>query len=253
MRRHPLVIGNWKMHGSQSFIEDFVGKLQVGSGSTEVALAVPYPYLSQLQVLARHREISVAAQQVSSHAEGAYTGEVSAGMLGEFGCQYVLVGHSECRSYHGETDADVTAKFAAVMKAGMRPVLCVGESLLAREAGKAIQVILAQCDAVCSTTEPVGEFVIAYEPVWAIGTGKIPTVEEVQAVHEAIRNGLEKVHNEIAKRTRILYGGSVKPSNCAELFAAADVDGGLVGGASLQPAVFSEVIEICNKSCLSYM
>jgi triosephosphate isomerase len=253
MQRKPLVIGNWKMHGSQSFTTDFVQALSVDSGPTEVALAVPYPYLSQLQGLIAQSAIAVAAQTVSAHAEGAYTGEVSAPMLREFGCQYVLVGHSERRCYHGETDADVAGQFAAAMQAGMQPVLCVGESLSARESGDAISVIMAQCEAVWETTELVGEFVMAYEPVWAIGTGKVPTVAEVQAVHAAIRDGLEKVHNEIAKRTRILYGGSVKPSNCGDLFAAADVDGGLIGGASLQPAVFSEVIEICNKSCLSYM
>lgn len=248
MPRKPLVIGNWKMNGSQSFTMDYIRDFTLPVGDTEVALAVPYPYLALLQ----REGVGGAAQDVSAHQEGAYTGEVSASMLHDLGCQYVLVGHSERRSYHGESDQEVTRKFARVIQAGMQPVLCVGESLAARESGDAIEVILAQCEAVWSVLEPHDNFVVAYEPVWAIGTGKVPTVAEVQAVHQAIRGSLEKVHNEIAKRTRILYGGSVKPANCGDLFAAADVDGGLIGGASLQPSIFSEVIKICNKSCLSY-
>lgn len=249
MSRSPLVVGNWKMHGSQGFIKDFFANFQCDPGRVNVAIVPPYIYLPLLQTYAANIRVQWGAQNVSAQQQGAYTGEVSVSMLQDFQCQYVLVGHSERRCLYGETDADVREKCKVALQAGLQPIVCVGESWAAREAGEAVAVITAQCEVVLSGIELTDHLIFAYEPVWAIGTGKVPTVEQVQTVHAAIRRTVEKYDNEIAKRMRILYGGSVKPSNCSDLFSAPDVDGGLIGGASLQPHVFKEVIEICNKSC----
>ena len=235
MKRSRLVAGNWKMHGSRASIATLLDALVKGnSGSdgagSDCAVCPPFPYLAQVAERLRGTEIAWGAQNVSEHAQGAYTGEVSAAMLAEFGCRYVIVGHSERRQLCGESDAQAAAKFAAVRAAGMTPILCVGETLEERDAGKTEAVVARQLDAVVFE-----KGVLAYEPVWAIGTGRNATPEQAQAVHAFLR---KKVPSE----TPILYGGSVKPQNAAAIFAMPDVDGGLIGGASLVAADF---VAIC--------
>jgi triosephosphate isomerase len=186
---------------------------------------VPYPYLQQASERLAGTGIALGAQNVSEHAQGAYTGEVSAAMLLEFGCRYVIVGHSERRQLYGESDGQVAAKFAAARKAGLAPILCVGETLEEREAGRTEVVVGRQLDAVMKTTT-FKTAILAYEPVWAIGTGRNATPEQAQAVHAFLRA-------KVPQGTRILYGGSMKPANAAGLLAMPDIDGGLIGGASL--------------------
>jgi triosephosphate isomerase len=196
---------------------------------------VPFPYLAQAAERLRGTRIAWGAQNVSEHAQGAYTGEVSAAMLAEFGCRYVIVGHSERRQLYGETDAQVAAKFTAVRSAGMTPILCVGETLAEREAGNTEAVVARQLSPV-----RFADAVLAYEPVWAIGTGRNATPEQAQAVHAFLRQ-------RVPAETPILYGGSVKPQNAAEIFAMPDVDGGLVGGASLVAKDFLDIVKAAAK------
>ena len=226
MKRSRLVAGNWKMHGSRASIAALLDALVKGDAGAGCAVCPPFPYLAQVAERLRGSPIPWGAQNVSEHAQGAHTGEVSAAMLAEFGCRYVIVGHSERRQLYGEGDAQVAAKFAAVKAAGMTPILCVGETLEEREAGRTEAVVARQL-------EPVAfeKAVLAYEPVWAIGTGRNATPEQAQAVHAFLR---KKVPSE----TPILYGGSVKPQNAAAIFAMPDVDGGLIGGAALVAADF---------------
>ena len=228
MARTKLVAGNWKMHGSRGANQALLDALLKELGATrnaECAVCVPYPYLEQVAARLRGTPIAWGAQNVSEHAQGAYTGEVSAVMLVEFACRYVLAGHSERRQLYGETDVQVAAKFAAAQSAGLTPILCVGETLQEREGGRTEEVVARQLDAVLSKVN-FGGAVLAYEPVWAIGTGRNATPEQVQDVHSFLR---KKTGNEV----RILYGGSVKAQNAAAIFAMRDVDGGLIGGASL--------------------
>ena len=230
MARGRLVAGNWKMHGSRASIAALLDAL-VKETPPNCAVCVPFPYLAQVAERLRGSAIAWGAQNVSEHAQGAYTGEVSAAMLAEFGCRYALVGHSERRQLYGETDAQVAAKFAAARAAGITPILCVGETLQEREAGRTEEVVGRQLGAV--------EFkggVLAYEPVWAIGTGRNATPEQVQAVHAFLRK-------RVGADTPILYGGSVKPQNAPALFAMPDVDGGLIGGASLVAKDFLEIVK----------
>jgi triosephosphate isomerase len=238
MKRTPLVAGNWKMHGSrasnQSLLDAVLAGLTTLKG-VETAVCVPFPYLAQVSERLKGTAIAWGAQNLSEHAQGAYTGEVAAAMLAEFGCRYVLVGHSERRQIYRETDAQVAAKFAAAQTAGLVPILCMGETLEERDAGKTEQVVGRQLDAVL-TQSKLGNAVLAYEPVWAIGTGRNATPEQAQAVHEFLR---KKAGGE----TRILYGGSVKPQNAAAIFAKPDVDGGLIGGASLVAADFTAIAQ----------
>ncbi|MBT4884956.1 MAG: triose-phosphate isomerase [Legionellales bacterium] len=257
MLRSPVVVGNWKMHGGCAFIEDFFAKFGNSDLATEVAVLLPYIYLQQAQNMLKGSKIKWGAQNISEHGSGAYTGEISASMLQDFSCTYTLVGHSERRTLYNEANLTVASKFFMALKSGIKPILCVGESLDARENDDTFTVIESQCRAVfehddfpeyCSQG-----FLIAYEPVWSIGTGKVPSTDQVQDVHEFIRGTLGKFNNEIAKRTRILYGGSLNPGNCKNIFNCPDVDGGLVGGASLDPSTFREVVELCNKSYLQYM
>jgi len=228
MARTKLVAGNWKMHGSRGANQALLDTLlkELGAArNAECAVCVPYPYLEQVAARLRGTPIAWGAQNVSEHAQGAYTGEVSAAMLVEFACRYVLVGHSERRQLHGETDGQVAAKFAAAQAAGLTPILCVGETLDEREGKRTQEVVARQLDAVLSKVK-LGSAVLAYEPVWAIGTGRTATPEQAQDVHAFLR---KKTGSEV----RILYGGSVKAQNAAAIFAMADVDGGLIGGASL--------------------
>jgi triosephosphate isomerase (TIM) len=237
MARTRLVAGNWKMNGSRAsnsaLLDALLDALERERGA-EVAVFPPYPYLEQVAQRLAGTPIAWGAQNVSEHAPGAYTGEVSAAMLREMGCRYVIVGHSERRQLLGETDAQVAAKFAAAQSEGLTPILCVGESLQEREAGETKQVVGRQLDAVLNRTA-FGSAVLAYEPVWAIGTGRNATPEQAQEVHAFLRR-------RCSRETRILYGGSVKAQNAAAMFAMPDVDGGLVGGASLAAEEFIEIV-----------
>jgi triosephosphate isomerase len=233
MARVRLVAGNWKMHGSRASIQALLDSLLQGIPKSRVqcAVCVPFPYLAQVAERLRGRPIAGGAQNVSEHAPGAYTGEVSAAMLVEFGCRFVIVGHSERRQLYCESDAQVAAKFAAARAAGMTPILCVGETLAERDAGKTEAVVARQLGAVAFENG-----VLAYEPVWAIGTGRNATPEQAQAVHASLRK-------RVPSETPILYGGSVKPQNAAAIFAMPDVDGGLIGGASLVAKDFLDILK----------
>jgi triosephosphate isomerase len=228
--RARLVAGNWKMHGSAAANRALLDALVAGVQGVECVVCVPFPYVAQAAERLKGTTIAWGAQNVSEHAQGAYTGEVSAAMLADLGCRYVLVGHSERRQLYGETDAVAAAKFAAAQGAGLRPIFCVGETLAERDAGRTEEVVARQLDAVLGRGK-FGDAVLAYEPVWAIGTGRTATPEQAQAVHAFLRKRL-------GEATRILYGGSVKAQNAAAIFAMPDVDGGLIGGASLVAADF---------------
>jgi triosephosphate isomerase len=235
--KKKLIAGNWKMNGSLSANQALVEALMAGIGapSCGVAVCVPAPYLAQIQgLLASSRAIDLGAQDVSQHEAGAYTGEVSAAMLKEFGVRYAIVGHSERRQYHGETDATVAAKAQRALSAGITPIVCVGETLAEREAGKTEEVVKRQLAAVIHTNgHCISEVVVAYEPVWAIGTGKTATPAQAQQVHAVLRAQLHAASGH-SDRIQILYGGSMNAANAAELLAQTDIDGGLIGGASLK-------------------
>ncbi|TLM79870.1 triose-phosphate isomerase [Microbulbifer harenosus] len=246
--RKTLVAANWKMHGSKAFAEQLLAELNSGleSGecSAEVVICPPFPYLGVVGVAAENVEqLALGAQNLSEQPAGAFTGEVSADMLLDCGVRYVIVGHSERRSLYGESSELVAAKFAAAKSAGLTPILCVGESLQEREAGKTLDVIAGQIQAVIDLglAGTWHNAVVAYEPVWAIGTGKTATPEQAQEVHQFIRQQL----GDAGAETQILYGGSVKAANAAELFAMDDIDGALVGGASLEA---NEFIQICRAA-----
>ena len=235
MARTRLVAGNWKMHGSRAANRALLDGILKGlsRNGAECAVCLPFPYLADVQHWLQATPIAWGAQNVSEHEKGAYTGEVAASMLVEFGCRYVLVGHSERRQLYRETDAQVGAKYAAARKAGLTPIVCVGETLEEREAGRTEEVVGRQLDAV-----KFQGGVLAYEPVWAIGTGRNATPEQAQAVHAFLRS-------KVSKDTAILYGGSVKPQNAQALFAMPDVDGGLIGGASLVAEDFLGILRAC--------
>jgi triosephosphate isomerase len=230
MARSRLVAGNWKMHGSRASIAALLDALLKANPGSGCVVCAPFPYLAQVAERLRGGAVAWGAQNVSEHAQGAYTGEVSAAMLAEFGCRYVIVGHSERRQLYRETDEQVAAKFAAVRAAGMTPILCVGETLEERDAGRTETVVARQLGAV-----KFENAVLAYEPVWAIGTGRNATPEQAQAVHAFLRK-------RVPAETPILYGGSVKPQNAAAIFAMPDVDGGLIGGASLVAKDFLDIV-----------
>lgn len=234
--RRKLVAGNWKMHGTRAMAMVLVADIAAGRPTgIDVVVFPPYPYLPEL-IREQGRALGFGGQDVSEHdGPGAWTGEVSAAMLKDVGCTWTLAGHSERRQYHAEGDAQVAAKFVAARKAGLTPMLCVGETLEQREAGRTEPVLAAQLSTVIETAgiEAFRDAVIAYEPVWAIGTGKTATPQQAQDAHAFIRSHLAKGDAKISGLTRVLYGGSVKPANAAELFAQPDVDGGLIGGASL--------------------
>lgn len=248
--REKLVAGNWKMHGSLSenkALLDAILPQLADLSRASCAVCVPFPYLSQVQSVLQNSNISWGAQNLSQQEKGAYTGEVSASMLLDFGCKYVLVGHSERRALYGEDDATVAAKFVAAQKAGLTPILCVGESLDEREANITEQVVARQMDAVLAVAgvAAFSKAVVAYEPVWAIGTGKTASSEQAQAVHAFIRGKIAADSAEVAAGLVIQYGGSVKAGNAAQLFAMPDIDGGLIGGASLSA---DEFVAICRAA-----
>lgn len=248
-RRRPLVAGNWKMHGSLSATRERVSALVSGMGdlACEVFVAPAYPHIALAAETARGSALAIAGQDVSTEAEGARTGEVSAAMLVDAGCRYVLVGHSECRRFGGDTDELVAAKFVHAHACGLVPVLCVGETAGQRDAGETALVVLRQLDAVlrAAGVEGFRPAVLAYEPVWAIGTGRQATPEQAQEVHGLLRARMKEHDAALAASTRILYGGSVKASSASGLFAMPDVDGALVGGASLDACEF---LDICAQA-----
>lgn len=246
--RKRLVAGNWKMHGTLVQSQGLLNAIIAGIPSmrnSECAVCVPYPYLSAVQSILQNTSIKWGAQSVSEFAEGAYTGEVSTKMLNDFECHYVIVGHSERRALFGESNQKVALKYAAVQSGGMLPILCVGETLEQREAGITEQIVAEQLHAVIenSGVASLANAVIAYEPVWAIGTGKTATPQQAQDVHAFIRSNVAKHDANLASGVTILYGGSVKASNAAVLFAMPDIDGGLIGGASL---IAKDFIDICR-------
>jgi triosephosphate isomerase len=237
--RDKLVVGNWKMNGGLKQNDALLASLRSdwqASPGREIAVCVPHPYLWQAQAALSGSAIAWGAQNVNEHASGAFTGEVSAAMVAEFGCRYAIVGHSERRTLCGETDAAVGAKAAAAAAAGLTPIVCVGETLAEREAGATESVVMRQIDAVVAALgAKLGGIVMAYEPIWAIGTGRTASPHQAQEVHERIRARLAAAG---AADVALLYGGSVKADNAAALFACADIDGGLVGGASLKADEF---------------
>lgn len=250
--RQPLVAGNWKMNGSRDSVADLLGGLKAGIGqvtAAEVAVCAPAIFIPMVQSELQGSPIKWGGQDVSVHAAGAYTGETAASMLTDFGCHFVIIGHSERRAYHGETDQMVAEKFAAARTAGLVPILCVGETLEQREQGVTEDVVGRQLDAVVAHCgiDVVGEGVIAYEPVWAIGTGKTASPQQAQDVHAFIRARLAASSQAVADATRVLYGGSMNPKNAAELVAQADIDGGLIGGASLKADDFLAVCSAANR------
>ena len=249
--RQPLVAGNWKMNGSRASVAELLGGLKLGIGAVqtaEVAVCAPAIYIPDTQAQLEGSVIKWGGQDVSVHAAGAYTGEIAAGMLTDFGCHFVIIGHSERRAYHGESDALVAEKFAAARGAGLVPILCVGETLEEREGGTTEAVVDAQLDAALDVAG-VAAFaaaVIAYEPVWAIGTGVTASPEQAQEVHRHIRSQLAGHSAEIAESIQILYGGSMKGENAAGLLGQPDIDGGLIGGASLKADDFLTIARAAN-------
>lgn len=248
--RKPLVIGNWKMNGSAARVEALLSELTASdsqSPGVDIVVCPPFVYIQQVAALVSDSSLVYGAQNCAAQNDGAYTGEVSATMLHDMGCTYAIIGHSERRALFADDDAVIAQKFARLFEQGVRPVLCVGETLAQREAEQTLAVIGEQLDAVLAAN-PVAQWrdaVLAYEPVWAIGTGKTATPEQAQEVHAFIRQRLAQHDAELAQKTRILYGGSVKANNAAELFGLRDIDGGLIGGASL---VAEDFLAICSAA-----
>lgn len=248
--RRKLVAGNWKMNGTLASNEALLRAVIAGCSNfkgADYAVCVPFPYLSQAQGLLTGGNVALGAQTLSEHASGAYTGEVAGAMLKEFACSYVIVGHSERRHLYGESDSAVANKYVAAQKVELTPIFCVGETLGEREANATESVIARQLNAVFdgAGVASLASAVIAYEPVWAIGTGKTATPEQAQSVHSFIRESISRRDAALAAGVRILYGGSVKSSNAAQLLASPDVDGGLIGGASL---VAEDFLAICRAA-----
>ena len=242
--RQSLVAGNWKMNGSSASIRELIDGILSGlETKAEVLVCPPTVYAQQVCELVAGSSVKVGLQNASDKLSGAYTGEVSPLMVKDLGCEYVLIGHSERRSIYNETDEGVAAKFCALVDQGIVPVLCVGETLEERESGDTMNVVTRQIQTVLRAAGPerLANFVIAYEPVWAIGTGLTASPEQAQEVHAAIRALLAESEPAMADRTRVLYGGSMKAANAAELMAQPDVDGGLIGGASLVAADFKAI------------
>lgn len=250
LMRRNLVVGNWKMYGGLARNRTLLEGVLTGVHdlrNAECGVCVPFPYLAQAQSMLQGSQVAWGAQNVSQNEQGAFTGEVSAGMLTDFGCRYVIVGHSERRALFHESNDIAAAKFDTVIKAGLTPIFCVGETLAERESGVTEQVVARQLEVVLNHVgaQAVAKSVVAYEPVWAIGTGKTATPEQAQAVHAFIRQRVAQLDGGVAQDLRILYGGSMKPGNAAELLAMPDIDGGLIGGASL---VAEEFVAICRAA-----
>ncbi|WP_044407431.1 triose-phosphate isomerase [Thiomicrospira microaerophila] len=253
--RKPFVAGNWKMHGSKAMVISLASDLQAGLGSikgVDVAVCPPAAYIDLVKTALGEGFVQLGAQNIANEpGQGAFTGEVSVDMVKDLGCRYVIVGHSERRTLFGETDLDVARKTALVLDAGLTPILCVGETLAQREAEETEAVVAAQIRAVLNQVGVVAfeNVVVAYEPVWAIGTGKTASPEQAQAVHAFIRGLVAEQDEAIAARLIIQYGGSVKPDNAAVLFSQPDIDGGLIGGASLNAVDFLAICNAAGDAC----
>lgn len=248
--RKTFIAGNWKMNGSRDSIKALLDGLKAGIGSVDkadVAVCAPFIYLPDVAQQLAGTAIAWGAQNVSTEAKGAYTGEIAASMIADFACKYIIVGHSERRSYYGETDEIVAKKFGVVVEAGMTPIFCIGETLDEREKGVTEQVVARQVQAVIDMhgVDMLSKGVIAYEPVWAIGTGKTASPEQAQDVHAFIRGMIAEADKGVAENMIIQYGGSMNAANASELLAQADIDGGLIGGASLKPDDF---LTICTSA-----
>jgi triosephosphate isomerase len=246
--RRPLIAGNWKMNGTKAEAAELLNGIKAGVAGmqrVDVAVCPPYPYLYLAEELLADSAVAWGSQDVSEQAGGAFTGQISAAMLKDFGCRYAIVGHSERRQFNGESDALVASKYAQAVASGVVPILCIGETLEERESGKTEEVVARHIDAVLdgSGVEAFGAGIVAYEPVWAIGTGVTATPDQAQDVHAFVRERIAGRDKDIAEGLRLLYGGSMKPGNAAELIAKPDIDGGLIGGASLKAADF---VAICQ-------
>ncbi len=251
--RQPLVAGNWKMNGSVESVRELLSGVKAGIGDVgkcEVAVCPPYVFIPMAQAELSGTSIPWGGQNLSTEQSGAFTGEISGSMLTDFGCTYVIVGHSERRTLYGEDDALVAQKYAVARAAGLKPILCVGETLEERESGTTEEVVGRQLDALINLdgAGALADGVVAYEPVWAIGTGKTATPEQAQDVHAFIRNRVAQHDSAVADGLRILYGGSMKPGNAAELMAKADIDGGLIGGAALKAEDFLGICKAAGAS-----
>ncbi len=251
LQRQKLVVGNWKMHGSRSDNAALVHAILEGLPRElrcKVAVCAPFPYLAQMQQLLDARALTWGSQDVSAEQGGAFTGQVSAAMLADFACQYVIVGHSERRGQCGETSELVARKALRVLAAGMTPIVCVGETLAQREAGRTRAQVAEQLAAVLESVDAAAldKLVLAYEPVWAIGTGKTATAEQAQQVHGWLREQVSERHEQAGRTMPIIYGGSVKAANAGQLFAMPDIDGGLIGGAALVAGEFLGIVSAAN-------
>lgn len=243
--RQSLIAGNWKMHGTRDSVESLLDGLMAGElpAAVEVAVCPTYIHLAQALAHCAGSAVGIGAQDCSHMQSGAYTGEVSAEMLYDQGCRWVILGHSERRQYHAESEALIAAKLKAAIEGGLAPIVCVGETREQRESGEAESVVGAQLHGALETQARLGGLVVAYEPVWAIGTGLTATPQQAQEMHAFIRAQLEGFAGLDAEATRVLYGGSVKPGNAAELFSQPDIDGALVGGAALVAEDFLAIID----------
>ncbi|MBE2897061.1 triose-phosphate isomerase [Pasteurellaceae bacterium HPA106] len=253
MARRPLVMGNWKLNGSKAMTRDLVEGLKkelAGVEGCDVAIAPPVMYLAEAEAALQGSQIALGSQNVDVNVSGAYTGDISTDMLKDFGAKYIIIGHSERRTYHHESDEFIAKKFAALKAAGLVPVLCIGETEAQNEAGETQAVCARQIDAVLNTlgAEAFNGAVIAYEPIWAIGTGKSATPAQAQAVHAFIRGHIAKQDKAVAEQVILQYGGSVNDSNAAELFTQPDIDGALVGGASLKAPAFAAIVKAAAKA-----
>ncbi|AEW44801.1 triose phosphate isomerase [Serratia symbiotica str. 'Cinara cedri'] len=247
--RHPLIMGNWKLHGNTHMVNELVTKLRrqlINVNGCNIAISPPVMYLDQARKILTNTNIALGAQNVDINSYGAFTGEISANMLKDIGTKYIIIGHFERRIYHKEKDEIIAKKFAIVKKTGLIPILCIGETQIESEAGKAEEVYSRQIDAILKTSgvEAMQDAVIAYEPVWAIGTGQCASPTQAQAAHKFIRNHIAKQDETIANKVIIQYGGSVNDKNAAQLFTQPDIDGALVGGASLQADTFTTIVKI---------
>ncbi|HED33408.1 MAG TPA: triose-phosphate isomerase [Gammaproteobacteria bacterium] len=248
--RQPMVAGNWKMNGSSESVKQLIAGIKDGMGavnSAEVVVCPPAVYISRVSGAADGSAIKVGAQNICDEDSGAFTGEISGTMLKEVGCEYAIIGHSERRALYGESDELVAKRFAAARRNGLKPIFCIGETLEERESGVTNEVCARQIDAVIALegVDALADGVIAYEPVWAIGTGKTASPEQAQEVHAFIRGKIAELSSEVAEGLRILYGGSMNPGNAQELIGQPDIDGGLIGGASLKAEDF---LAICQAA-----
>ncbi len=246
-----LIVGNWKMNGSLAMNAELLDGIKAGLANIDcdLAICVPFPYLAQCQTALAGTEVALGAEDVSAHAVGAYTGQVSTRMLLDFDCKYVIVGHSERREYCNESDELVANKVQRALAGGLTPILCVGESLQEKEEGRTAEVVGRQIDTVLSVLEEreVCDIVVAYEPVWAIGTGKTPSPAMVEDVHALLRELMIRKNPEAVECVRILYGGSMKPSNAEEFLQMPDIDGGLIGGAALKASDFLAIARLASE------